>query len=188
MKFIWMWAVMMLAMMLPSLTPVLIRLRRDGGARGDAMRLAGAYFFVWTIFGAIAYAIGAGVANAVMRRAWLSRTVPTLTGAALLLAGLVQLTKWKARRLTCCRTPPDCRMRRTGASRAGLRLGVQCVECCLAIMIFMLVAGVMELRVMLAATAIITLERVAPRPATVARITGTTMLVAGAYLLLRPGT
>jgi predicted metal-binding membrane protein len=73
-------------------------------------------------------------------------------------------------------------MERAGAWRTGIKLGVHCAQCCLAIMTFMLLAGSMEWRVMLVVTIVITLERVAPRPATVARLTGTIMIVAAAYL------
>jgi predicted metal-binding membrane protein len=180
--FVLMWAVMMLAMMLPSLTPALIHFRRDGAAPVDVVRVAGAYFFVWTIFGAIAYPIGAVLAGVAIHHDSIAPAVPLLTAAVLLVAGVVQWTPWKRHHLLCCRAARPCEMERAGAWRTGIKLGVHCAQCCLAIMTFMLLAGSMEWRVMLVVTIVITLERVAPRPATVARLTGTIMIVAAAYL------
>lgn len=185
--FLLMWIVMMLAMMLPSLTPVLLRFNRNGASPADVGRVAGAYFLVWTIFGAIAYPIGAALGSIAMHQERLSRGVPFLTGAALLLAGLVQWTPWKARHLECCRGAPSCEVTHSrGAWQAGWKLGVHCAECCLAIMTFMLVAGAMELRVMLLTTAILTPERVLPRSMLVARMVGAAMVLGGTYMLLHP--
>src|SRR3982751_6022495 len=56
-SFLTMWGVMMVAMMLPSLVPVLWRYHQAVGPTGEAHRgwltaLVGAgYFFVWTVFG-----------------------------------------------------------------------------------------------------------------------------------------
>jgi predicted metal-binding membrane protein len=187
--FLWMWAVMMVAMMLPSLTPVLVQYRRSGGTVGDTWRVAGAYFFVWTIFGAVAYPIGAVLANVATNHEAFARAVPLMTGAVLILAGLAQFTPWKARHLTCCRTAPCCGTDQTSAAwRAGTQLGVHCAKCCLGIMIVMLVAGSMDLGVMLVITILITLERVLPRPAMLARITGALMIVAGIYAAMTAGS
>jgi len=69
-----MWVVMMMAMMLPSLVPMLWRYRRAvGGAGGDRHgRLTAvvglAYFVVWTLLGMAAFPLGvalAGVAVAI---------------------------------------------------------------------------------------------------------------------------
>src|SRR5438067_984467 len=95
--FMLMWVVMMVAMMMPSLAPAL-RHRRD--RRWVA---AAAYFFIWTLFGAAAYTAGITLAAAEMRSPALARSAPIATAAVLFLAGLVQLTPWKARHLACCR-------------------------------------------------------------------------------------
>ncbi len=76
--FIGMWIVMMVAMMLPSLTPTLWRYYQAVGkqnakrcGRLTTMTAAG-YFFVWTLFGLIALALGSArtaVADSGARRA-----------------------------------------------------------------------------------------------------------------------
>ena len=169
--FMLMWVVMMVAMMLPSLAPIL-RHRRE-----RRWLVAAAYFLVWTIFGAAAYAIGMALAAAEMRAQGFARVVPAATAAALFLAGLVQITPWKARHLGCCRAVA---MPTRGAWNDGIRLGVHCVLCCSGLILVLLVLGVMNLAVMLFVSAAITIERLAPRPEVVARAIGIAVLVAGA--------
>jgi predicted metal-binding membrane protein len=110
-----MWLLMMVAMMLPSLVPMLHRYRLSVGA-ASAARLgrltavaAAGYFMVWTALGIIAFAAGVGLASLTMQHLALARAVPTATGAVVLLAGAFQFTRWKARSLECCRVTPACR-------------------------------------------------------------------------------
>src|SRR5215467_15476973 len=66
--FLGMWVVMMVAMMPPSLVPMLSRYRRaiagNGGSRpGWLTALVGVgYFFVWTLFGMVVFPVGAALA------------------------------------------------------------------------------------------------------------------------------
>ncbi len=60
-SFLGMWLVMMVAMMLPSLVPMLLRYRQAFDRTGETRLglltalVAVAYFFVWTLFGIAAY-------------------------------------------------------------------------------------------------------------------------------------
>src|SRR2546423_38562 len=119
--FMLMWVTMMVAMMLPSLAPIL---RHHAEGR---WLVAAAYFLVWTIFGAAAYIVGIALASAAMRAHGVARAVPAATAAALFLAGLVQLTPWQAHHLGCCRAAAG---PNRGAWNDGLRLGLHCVLCC----------------------------------------------------------
>src|ERR1700730_9164282 len=94
--FMLVWVMMMVAMMLPSLAPIL-RHRRE-----RRWFVATAYFSIWTIFGAGAYTIGMALARAAMHWQGFARTVPAAMAAALFLAGLLQITPWKAHHLACC--------------------------------------------------------------------------------------
>jgi predicted metal-binding membrane protein len=175
--FMLMWVMMMVAMMLPSLAPSL-RHRQE-----SRWLVATAYFFIWTIFGAVVYAIGIALAAAAMRVQGFARSVPAATAAALFLAGFVQITPWKARHLACCRVvavpaAPDPR----GAWNHGVRLGVHCVLCCSGLTVVLLVLGVMNVAVMVFVAAAITIERLAPRPEIVARAIGIAVIVAGAIV------
>jgi predicted metal-binding membrane protein len=80
--FLGMWVVTMVAMMLPSLVPMLWRYRlavgRTGGTRlGRLTALVGVgYFFVWTVFGMAAFPLGVALAAIEMQSPALARAVP----------------------------------------------------------------------------------------------------------------
>ena len=190
-SFLAMWAVMMVAMMLPSLVPML-RCYRRAVAGSDVSRLGGltalvgvGYFLVWTAFGMGVYPVGAALAAVEMRQPELARAVPVAVGLVVLMAGSLQLTAWKARELAWCREAPG-RGRTLPADartawRHGLRLGLHCSRCCLGWMTILLVIGVMDLRAMAVVAAAITVERLAPAGERVARATGTSPLPWGSY-------
>jgi predicted metal-binding membrane protein len=194
-SFMGMWIVMMVAMMLPSLIPLLLSyryaLRRwDEIYLGRLTMLVGAgYFFVWAVFGAAAYALGVSLAAVEMRWPALARSVPIATGVVMLLAGCVQLTAWKARQLAHCRQAPACEPPldpdASSAWRHGLRLGVYCSLCCLGFMVILLVAGVMDLGAMAILAIAINVERFVPRPGSVARATGFVIIAAAVLMIVR---
>ncbi len=195
--FLGMWTVMMVAMMLPSLVPMLGRYRQAigqaAGGTGEARlgRLTAivgtGYFFVWTLLGLAAFPLGIALAGVEMRQPALARAVPMAAGGVVLLAGLLQLTAWKARQLACCREAPGCCLP-AGAITAwqhGLRLGLQCGRCCAGPTAVLLVLGVMDLRAMALVTAAITAERLAPAGEGVARALGAVAVGAGLFLIAR---
>ena len=77
-----MWVVMMVAMMLPSLVPMLRRYRqavgRTGARRlGALTAIVGAgYYFIWTAFGMAVFPLGATLAELEMLQPTLTRAVP----------------------------------------------------------------------------------------------------------------
>ena len=194
-SFIGMWVVMMVAMMLPCLVPMLWRYRQAlaniGRSRlGLLTALVGvAYFFVWTVFGTIAFPVGAALAAVEMQQPALARAVPIAVGMVVLIAGALQLTAWKARQLACCRAAAGRGCTLPGdvgtAWRYGLRLGLHCSSCCAALTTVLLVVGVMDLRVMAVVTAATTLERLAPAGQRVARAIGVLVVGAGMLLIAR---
>jgi predicted metal-binding membrane protein len=111
------------------------------------------------------------------------------TGALLLLAGCVQLTPWKVRQLTSCREAPSCGRSLPpdawSAWRHGLHLGVHCCLCCSGLMMILLAEGIMDLGVMVAVAAAITVERLAPNAKRAARAVGVVVIAAGAFAIAR---
>jgi predicted metal-binding membrane protein len=171
-SFLAMWLVMMIAMMLPSLLPMLWRYRQGvigtGAPHPDRLTaIAGAgYFAVWTACGAVAFALGIGLAAIAMQQPALSRAIPAAAGVAVLIAGAFQFTSRKAHHLACCR---ETRLHRGtlhgepgSAWRHGLALGLDCARCCANLMAILFVGGVMEPGTMAVVTAAITAERLAP--------------------------
>jgi predicted metal-binding membrane protein len=190
-----MWAVMMVAMMLPSLVAMLSRYRQAVG-KADVTRLGRltllvgvGYFFVWTVFGVAAFPLGIALATIEMRHPALARAVPIAAGVVVLIAGALQLTAWKARHLACCREiPGHGRIVPADAGTAwrhGVRLGLHCSQCCAGLIAILLVLGVMDLRAMAVVAAAITVERLAPAGERVARAIGAVVLVAGLVLIAR---
>jgi predicted metal-binding membrane protein len=147
------------------------------------------YFFVWTVVGVAVFPLGAAFSAIEMREPALARAVPIAVGVVVLIAGSLQLTTWKARRVACCgEAPGRGRTQRADAGtawRTGLRLGVHCGHCCGGLMAILLVNGVMDLRVMAAVAAAITAERLAPAGLPVARAIGAVVVGAGLFLIAR---
>jgi predicted metal-binding membrane protein len=194
-SFLGTWVVMMVAMMLPSLVPMLWRYRQAVGRTGETRlgpltALVGVgYFVVWTGFGVAAFPLGVALATIEMQQPALARAVPIAVGVVVLMAGSLQLTAWKARHLVRCREAPG-RGRPLPADagtawRHGLRLGLHCTQCCVGLMAILLVVGVMDLRAMAVVAAAITVERLAPAGERVARATGGVVVGAGLFLIAR---
>ena len=193
--FLGMWIVMMVAMMLPSLVPMLRRYREAVRAAGATrlgrltMLVAVGYFFVWTLVGVAAYPLGVALNELAMQQPGISRLVPIAAAIAVLIAGTLQFTRWKARHLSCCRVNPGMaltlRADAASAWRHGMRLGIHCTSCCAGLMVILLVLGVMDLGVMAVVAVAITVERIAPEGERMARVVGLAAIAAGLFLIVR---
>ena len=183
-SFLGMWAAMMVAMMLPSLVPMLWR------CRPALAVLAGAgYFLVWTVLGAIVFVLGAAFAEAALQLPVLARAVPVSMAMVVMAAGAFQFSAWKADSLACC-TPssqraPISRADVGTAWRYGLRLGLHCCRSCAGLTAILLVIGVMDLRAMAAVAVAVTAERLAPAGQRIAWAVGAVSIATGVYLLGR---
>jgi len=192
-SFLGMWAVMMAAMMLPSLIPMVWHYRQALGGTGEMRRsllaaLVGAgYFSVWTLLGALVFPFGAALAALEMQHAALARGVPIAVGLVVLMGGAYQFTARKAYHLACCREvpvsdrrlPPDAGT----AWRHGLRLGLHCSGCSAGLTAVLLAVGIMDLYAMAAVATAITAERLAADGQRTARAIGTVILGAGLFMI-----
>jgi predicted metal-binding membrane protein len=190
-----MWVVMMVAMMMPSLVPMLRRYRQAVDTSGETrlgrltVVVGAAYFFVWAVLGMAAFPLGIALAAVAMQQPAFSRAFPLLAGLVILGAGVLQFMSWKARHLACCREAPgpyhtfspDART----AWRHGLSLGLHCSRCCAGLMAILLVVGVMDLRAMAVVAVAIALERLAPAGERVARAIGAVAVGSGLFLIAR---
>jgi predicted metal-binding membrane protein len=194
-SFLLMWIVMMAAMMLPSLVPMLWRYRQAVGRTGETRlgrltALVGlGYFFVWTLFGIVAFALSVALAEMVIQMPALAHAVPIAGAAVVLIAGALQFTAWKAHHLACCRQAPghgrSLRADAVTAWRYGLRLGRHCGASSAGLTSVLLVIGIMDLRAMAIVTALITAERLAPSGERIAHAIGGVVMIAGLSLLAR---
>lgn len=153
-----MWLVMMAAMMLPAAMPLLLlgeRVMQHHG-RGAQWRasmpyIAAGYLAAWAAFALVA----AGAQHLLEPSGLLSPMFlwsrsAGFSATVLLVAGAYQLSPWKDRCLTHCRSPAQFLMRhwrpgRAGGFLLGLRHGAWCVGCCWAVMALLFVFGVMNL-------------------------------------------
>jgi predicted metal-binding membrane protein len=190
--FLGQWVVMMGPMMLPSLLPALLRYRQAAGLTGETRLawptalVAAGYAFIWLLFGAAIFALGATLAATETNLPALAQAVPMATGIVVLIAGALQFTAWKARHLACWHDLPN--QGHTPANTAtawllGMRLGVLCGHCSTGLTVVLLITGMMDPWRMLAITAAITAERLAGER--VAHATGAIIVVTGLLLIAR---
>jgi predicted metal-binding membrane protein len=193
-----MWTAMMAAMMLPAAAPMILlfgTLSRTKRERGDSfvptwVFVAG-YLAVWVGFGAVAWALGDFV-EAIARAYPMVRELgPRLAAAAMIAAGLYQLTPLKQRCLSHCRSPLSFLMHHWrpgagGAWRMGIDHGVYCVGCCWVLFVLLIVVGLASLPWMGLITLIVCAEKLLPfgRPVTLA-VAGL-LIVLGVLTLIRP--
>lgn len=193
--FVGMWLMTMVPMMLPTVVPVMWRHRAVAAASGARIPaaltvIAGAsYLSTWTAAGVAAFPVGTFLMAIVSNHPALAPAMPRIVGLVVAIAGAIQLTPWKARRLACCGWQSCLAASPQGgvldAWRDGARLGRRCIACCANLMVLPLVVGRMDLPTMAVAAAAIAAERGLPRGRQVARAIGAILLAAGSLLVAR---
>jgi len=192
-SFIAMWLTMMVAMMLPSLTPVLWRYCHCSAAPDvkstvqSVLIVTAGYFCVWALLGAIAFPVGASLVSAAVHLPSLTRVVPFLDAIVVLVAGTIQFTSWKTALLAGCHAAPYqfSSHGRSDALRHGLQLGYRCCCCCAGLTATLFVAGVMNGWAMLWVTVAINAERLLYANKSVRQLIGVAMCGWGTFLLMR---
>lgn len=189
-----MWAVMMVAMMVPSAAPMVLmfatvnrRRRQQQGPFVPTGVFVLGYVVVWSGFSALAASAQWGLHSAALLYPMMVSTSPILGGALLLSAGIFQLTPLKHACLAHCRSPmgflmTDWREGTRGTFIMGLRHGGYCVGCCWVLMSLLFVAGVMNLLWVAFIAAFVLAEKVAPAGPWVSRSTGLLLMAWGAWM------
>jgi predicted metal-binding membrane protein len=189
--FLGVWAVMMAAMMFPSLAPTVALYAHMTRDRIAPLLFAGGYLVTWTVAGAFAFALArAGHAIAGDVLAW-DRAGRWVAGATLLVAAVYELTPLKDVCLGKCRSPLGFllgawREGRTGALQMGVKHGGWCVGCCWALMASLFALGVMSIAWMAFVAAIIAAEKTLPWRRTATYGTTAILLALGVLLLAAP--
>lgn len=152
-----MWAVMMVAMMLPSATPMVLtyaavtsRIAPARGRIASTTLFAFGYVLVWSVFSLGATLLQWGLERAMLMSPGMVTSSPWLGGGLLIAAGLYQWTPLKAFCLRHCQTPlafiaQHWQEGSRGALRMGVEHGAYCVGCCWPLMLLLFVGGVMNL-------------------------------------------
>ncbi len=186
--FLAMWAVMMVAMMFPAVSPVVLLFERWRRSRqrsvATTIAFVAGYLIIWSVAGVLAFTTIVALDLQIDS----SSTAVRVGGAVLVGAGIYQLTPLKTACLTQCRSPLTLIMKHgqllsegvRGPLQVGLLHGSWCIGCCWALMAVLIALGVMHLGWMAAVAAVILAEKVLPGGRITSRIIGGVLLAAGA--------
>ncbi len=189
-----MWAIMMIAMMLPSAAPMILlhaRVQRQAGAAATHLStwaFAVGYLTAWTLFSFGATALQWGLEQAALLSPMMATTDRRLGASVLLVAGIYQLTPLKYACLEHCRSPlqfvsEHWRPGVVGALKMGLHHGMYCIGCCWFLMALLFVGGVMNLVWIAVIAGFVLIEKVAPHGRRVAHASAVALLAAALFLL-----
>lgn len=192
-----MWAVMMVAMMLPSAHPTVLmyagivrRFAPHQPVRSSTAFFVLGYVLAWTLFSVVATGLQWLLEALALLSPMMARASPFLGGLLLIASGLYQWTPIKDLCLTHCRSPltflaQNWRAGRTGAISMGAHHGLYCIGCCWALMALLFVGGVMNLLWVAAISVFILLEKLAPLGGKIGRaVTGVLAIAVGAILIV----
>jgi predicted metal-binding membrane protein len=193
--FMAMWLTMMVAMMFPTVGPIVLAHRAVTARRGEGgvptIAFVLGYLVVWTLIGLVP--LGALVAVRDLppetARSW---WLPTISGVVLIVAGLYQFTSLKRICLWACRSPlgfivgHDFGSGAVGAFRAGLSHGAYCLGCCWALMSVLVVVGLMNLVWMAILALIFLAEKNWRHGVGLSRAAGTAVALLGLAILAHP--
>jgi len=169
------WVTMTAAMMLPATVPMVVVFSRVSRERAQHRSFLGAptwvflagYLVTWTLYGLVAYGLDRRARSAAPDLlTWLhGERYPA--GAALVAAGLYELTPLKEVCLRHCRGPihfvhAGWRDGSAGALRMGSEHGLYCVGCCSGLMLALFALGVMSLAWMAVIAFLIFVQKVLP--------------------------
>jgi predicted metal-binding membrane protein len=193
-----MWAVMMVAMMLPSAAPLL--LLYGGVARRAASAeyspawvylVAAGYIAVWSGFSLAATALQRALTSALVMSPMMMLVSEEVSGGLLIAAGVYQALPLKAACLRHCRAPAQFLTSHAqpgawGAFRLGVAHGWYCLGCCWVLMLLLLAGGVMNLTVITGLAIVVAIEKLAPFGETTRYLLGIALVVAGVLVMLGP--
>ena len=189
------WVLMMVAMMFPTIAPMvlthasIVRSRGEGTSPTVAFVLG--YLVVWSAVGLVPLAViqllGSPVASPVI--SWL----PRLAGATLVVAGAYQFTPLKNVCLKACRSPLGFMLTHDfgggspAAVRAGMSHGLYCLGCCWALMAVLAVVGLMNVAWMAVIAVVFFLEKNWRYGVMLSRISGVACVILGLAVITQPG-
>jgi predicted metal-binding membrane protein len=189
--FVGMWALMMAAMMLPSVAPVASMYQRSVRSYRP-LRLAGfsaGYLLAWAGAGVPAYLLTVLVARLVDGHpAWTTAAAVVVFAAC----GVYQLTPLKSRCLKHCRSPLSLLLHYgsyQGALRdvrAGAHHGAWCLGCCWSLMALFVVLGVMNVAAMVVLAVVVLVEKLWVHGEVLARVVGVAALALAVAMIWLP--
>ena len=164
------WALMIVAMMLPTSLPLVTLFHTLTDRRMDQRQLVSlllvGYLCIWVLFGVAIYLGDWMLHHAVEHNAWLQAKAWELGAVTVILAGLYQFTPLKYYCLDKCRAPLSFIMEhwhgrhdKAQALRLGVHHGLFCLGCCWSLMLLMFGVGLGNVGWMLALATVMTIEK-----------------------------
>ena len=191
-----MWTVMMIAMMTPSVIPMVMMYttikkskQKKGQPYSPTFIFLSGYLVAWALFSIVASAIQYPLHDSGLLNPMMNSRSYLLSGSILVIAGLYQWTPMKDACLTECRSPLSFLMTswkegHFGAFKLGVHHGLYCIGCCWALMAVLFSVGVMNMLWVLLITVFVVLEKINPIPQLYMRaLTGLLLIVWGGYWL-----
>ena len=190
-----MWAVMMFAMMLPSVTPAVmiyerVRARREATGRAFAPTLCflAGYLFVWIGFSLAATILNWWLHTGEALTSMMGKVAPAFGGMLLIIAGAFQWTPLKDACLEHCRSPlgfltAHWREQTSGAVMMGMHHGIYCLGCCWMLMVLLFALGIMNLPWVAVLTLVVLAEKTLPFGRQLSRTLGVVLIGWGSWLL-----
>ena len=192
-----MWSVMMVAMMTPSILPMLFlfttlnaKNRANEKETSSVMILLFGYLSSWILFSLVItfpeYVMHqTGLLNPMMEP-----THAYIGSIVLCLAGIYQFTPFKEACLTVCQSPLSFLMNNwkdgnLGTFLIGYKHGFYCIGCCWALMLTLFALGVMNIMWVMILTVFVLFEKLSyKRPLLYRRVTGFVFISWGIFLSL----
>ena len=191
-----MWAVMMVAMMVPTAAPMTLvyaAVARKAAAQHSPLPptfvFVAGYVTMWGLFAVLATLAQRGLDAAAVLSPTMTSKSTVFGGAVLVAAGVYQLTPLKHACLKHCRAPAHFLSRywrrgAIGAFAMGLRLGAYCLGCCWILMALLFVGGVMNLLWIAAIAGFVLLEKTLPFGEKGSAVAGAAAIGAGVLSLV----
>lgn len=190
--FMAMWLTMMVAMMFPTIAPIVLLhrmvMRRAGAGLAPTVSFVGGYLLVWTAAGLVPLGVLLAFRGVAHETGW----VAPVSGVVLIVAGAYQFSRWKAVCLKACVSPVTFLSTHhfgkglLGTARTGVVHGLYCLGCCWALMSVLFVVGLMNLTWMAAIAAVFLMEKHWSRGRQLAFVVGGAVIAFGVAVLLDP--
>jgi predicted metal-binding membrane protein len=182
------WTAMMAAMMVPATLPLILLYRTIArnrlsplGARIGMTALLGGYGAVWIAAGLPIYAYALAAET-------VGRFDAVLPAVLLIVGGVYQFTSLKHSCHARCSSPLFFLMQKwkpgaVGTLRLGVLHGIDCLGCCVGVMVGLVALGMMNVALVFTAALIIFAEKTLPNSHRIARPVGILMVAAGVVFL-----
>jgi predicted metal-binding membrane protein len=189
-----MWAIMMIGMMLPSVTPTVLiyaSVARKSARQGTPVAPTGlfvsGYIAMWMGFSSLATLAQWKLEQAMLLSPMMVSQNTHLGATLLIIAGVYQWLPLKDKCLHQCRSPVEFisthwQTGALGAFKMGLSHGGYCLGCCWALMGLLFVGGVMNLLWIAVITLFVLLEKVLPLGEKGGRVMGVLMILTGVVM------